>query len=96
MITRSDYKKDHFQSIFINFDRISTTSTTTIFQAMNFTIIIVFLAQCISGARLDSARLGFHGSKYHYGQFGNLSPRQVAILKKVMQIKCQRKHGRFC
>ena len=59
--------------------------------SMNFALIIVFFAACIS-----SARLGLHGSKYHYGQFGNLSPQQVAIMKKILKIECQRKHGRFC
>ena len=65
--------------------------------SMNFAIIIiVLLSSCISGARLGSTSLGFHGSKYHFGQFWNLSPQQVAMIKKLMKIKCQRNHGRFC
>jgi len=59
---------------------------------MNFVIIIALFATCIS-----AARLGFHGSRYNYGQFGSLSPKQALLIKKLLKLKCLQKHGqRFC
>ena len=53
-----------------------------------FTMLLVFGS---------AARLRFHGSIYHYGNAGYLSPRQAAVLKKILKIKCIKKYGpRFC
>ena len=39
----------------------------------------------------------FNGSKYHYGQFRNVTPQTAAIIKKLLKQKCVQKYGkRFC
>ena len=59
---------------------------------MNFGLIIAVLAVCTS-----AARLGFHGSIYQYSNFGYLSPKEVAYMKKILKLKCLQKYGpRFC
>jgi len=59
---------------------------------MNFGILITLFATGIS-----AGRLGFHGSLYHNGQFGNVSPQQAELIKKLMKQNCIKKYGRrFC
>ena len=59
---------------------------------MNLSFIIALFAVGIS-----TARLGFYGSIYKYGDFGNLSPQQVAYIKEILKLQCLQMHGRrFC
>ena len=58
---------------------------------MNFMIIISMLLACMS-----APKLGFNGSRYQYGLYGNLSVRQASIINKILKLKCLQKYGRFC
>ena len=59
---------------------------------MNFGLIFTMLFGCSL-----AARLGFHGSIYQYSNGQNLSPKQVAVIKKLLKQKCIQTYGnRFC
>ena len=62
---------------------------------MNFGLFFTMLPTSTHGT--VTSRLGFHGSIYQYGNFGDLSPKQVAFIKKILKQKCIKMYGpRFC
>ena len=62
---------------------------------MNFGLVFTMIMACTQGTM--AARLGFHGAIYQYADFGNLSPKQVVAIKKILKQKCIEMYGpRFC
>ena len=62
------------------------------FVSMHFGFFFSMLIACLS-----ATRLGFHGSIYQYADFGYLSPKEVAAIKKIIKQRCIAIYGpRFC